>query len=81
MPNVLFVVLDDTGFGHLACLTNGSTGFPGSDGYLPFKNSYLPEILLQQGYNTYAVGEWHLAPEETMSAAGLYDRWPLVHLS
>ena len=125
-PNVLFIVLDDTGFGHLgcygspietpnidalaadglrysnmhttalcspsrsciltgrnhhsnhlACLTNGSTGYPGSDGYIPFENGFLSEILLQKGYNTYCVGKWHLAPEETMTAAGPYDRWPL----
>lgn len=125
-PNVLFVVIDDMGFGHfgcygspiatpnidalaadgllyanmhttalcspsrsciingrnhhsnhLACLTNGSTGFPGSDGYIPFENGYLSEILRAAGYNTYCVGKWHLAPEETMTAAGPYDRWPL----
>ena len=57
--------------------TNGSTGYPGSDGYIPFENGFLPEMLLQRGYNTYAVGKWHLAPEETMTAAGPYDRWPL----
>ncbi len=125
-PNVVFLVLDDTGYGHLgcfgspiatpnidalaadglrysnmhttalcspsrsciltgrnhhsnhlACLTNGSTGYPGSDGYIPFANGFLSEILQQKGYNTYCVGKWHLAPEETMTAAGPYDRWPL----
>ena len=125
-PNVLFIVIDDMGFGHLgcygspiatpnidalaaegllyanmhttalcspsrsciingrnhhsnhlACLTNGSTGFPGSDGYIPFENGFLSEILKAAGYNTYCVGKWHLAPEETMTAAGPYDRWPL----
>ena len=30
---------------HLACLTNGSTGYPGSDGYIPFENGFLSEIL------------------------------------
>jgi arylsulfatase len=29
------------------------------------------------GYNTYAVGKWHLTPAEQVSAAGPYDRWPL----
>jgi arylsulfatase len=62
---------------HLACLTNGSTGYPGSDGYIPFENGFLSEILKDRGYNTYCVGKWHLAPEETMTAAGPYDRWPL----
>ena len=30
---------------HLACLTNGSTGYPGSDGYIPFENGFVSEIL------------------------------------
>lgn len=125
-PNVLFVVLDDTGFGQLgcygspiatpnldklaknglvynnmhttalcsptrsciltgrnhhsnamACITEGSTGFPGSNGNIPFENGFLSEILLQQGYNTYAIGKWHLTPADQISAAGSYERWPL----
>jgi arylsulfatase A-like enzyme len=125
-PNVLFIVLDDTGFGNLgcygspirtphldalaadglrysnmhttalcspsrscmltgrnhhsngmSCITEGSTGFPGGNGIIPFENGLLSEILLQQGYNTYAVGKWHLTPAEQVSAAGPYDRWPL----
>src|SRR3954464_3895046 len=112
-PNVLFIVLDDTGFGQLgcygspiatppldalaaaglrynnmhttalcspsrscmitgrnhhsnglACITEGSMGYPGSNGYIPFENGMLSEILLQNGYNTYAVGKWHLTPAE-----------------
>lgn len=61
----------------LACITEGSTGYPGSNGNIPFENGFLSEILLQQGYNTYAVGKWHLTPAEQNSAAGPYDRWPL----
>jgi arylsulfatase A-like enzyme len=125
-PNVLFVVLDDTGFGQLgcygspietpnldslaadglvynnmhttalcsptrtciltgrnhhsnnmACITEGSTGFPGYNGYIPFENGFLSEMLLQHGYNTYAVGKWHLTPADQISSAGPYDRWPL----
>jgi len=125
-PNVLFIVLDDTGFGQLgcygspistpnldalaanglrynnmhttalcspsrsciitgrnhhsngmACITEGAMGYPGSNGYIPFENGMLSEILQQQGYNTYAIGKWHLTPGEATSAAGPYDRWPL----
>jgi hypothetical protein len=125
-PNVLFIVIDDTGFGHLGCygglietpnidalakdglryanmhttalcsptrsciltgrnhhsnhmagITEISTGYPGYDGYIPFENGFLSEILQRQGYNTYAVGKWHLTPSEATSAAGPYDRWPL----
>ncbi|HEV7309633.1 arylsulfatase [Ensifer sp.] len=124
--NVLFIILDDTGFGQLgcfgglintpnldalaanglrynnmhttalcspsrscfltgrnhhsngmACITEGSEGFPGSNGQIPFENGFLSEILQQNGYNTYALGKWHLTPAEQTSAAGPYDRWPL----
>ncbi len=125
-PNVLFIVIDDTGFGHLSCfgglvetpnldalaadglryrnmhttalcspsrscmltgrnhhsnhmagITEISTGYPGYDGNIPFENGFLSEMLLQRGYNTYAVGKWHLTPAEANSPAGPYDRWPL----
>ncbi len=125
-PNVLFIVLDDTGFGQLgcygspintpninklaqngllytnmhttalcsptrsciltgrnhhsnamACITEGSEGYPGANGSIPFENGFLSEIMLGQGYNTYALGKWHLTPAEQISAAGPYDRWPL----
>ena len=33
--------------------------------------------MLGNGYNTFAVGKWHLTPTEQASAAGPYDRWPL----
>ena len=125
-PNVLFIVLDDTGYGqfgcfgspiktpnldalaasglvynnmhttalcsptrtciltgrnhhsnNMACITEGSTGYPGYNGYVPFENGFLSEMLLQHGYNTYAVGKWHLTAADQISAAGPYDRWPL----
>jgi len=124
-PNVLFVVLDDTGFGQLGCYgspiatpnldklaANGllysgmhttalcsptrsciltgrnhhsnhvaaimemSTGYPGYDCNIPFENGFLGEMLLEHGYNSFAVGKWHLTPAEQMSAAGPFDRWP-----
>jgi arylsulfatase A-like enzyme len=61
----------------MSCITEGSTGYPGGNGYIPFENGFLSEILLQHGYNTYAVGKWHLTPSDQTSAAGPYDRWPL----
>ncbi len=61
----------------MSCITEGATGFPGSNGYIPFENGFLPEILLQHGYNTFALGKWHLTPFQEVTAAGPYDRWPL----
>jgi arylsulfatase A-like enzyme len=125
-PNVLFVVLDDTGFGQLgcygspietpnfdrlaanglrytnmhttalcspsrscivtgrnhhsnglACITELASGFPGYDGVMPFENGLLSEMLVEQGYNTFMVGKWHLTPSHEETAAGPYTRWPL----
>lgn len=125
-PNVLYIVLDDIGFGQLgcygspihtpnldrlaagglryanmhttalcspsrscmltgrnhhsnamSCITEGATGYPGSNGLIPFENGFLSEMLLAHGYNTFAVGKWHLTPTEQCTAAGPYDRWPL----
>ncbi len=125
-PNVVYVVLDDTGYGQfgcygspiatphldrlaangltytnmhttalcspsrscmltgrnhhsngMACITEGSEGFPGSNGAIPFENGFLSEILQPHGYATYCIGKWHLTPAEQISAAGPYDRWPL----
>jgi len=61
----------------MSCITEGSTGFPGANGNIPFENGFLSEILLAKGYNTYALGKWHLTPADQISAAGPYDRWPL----
>ena len=61
----------------MSCITEGSTGYPGANANIPFENGFLSEILLQNGYNTYAIGKWHLTPADQMSAAGPYDRWPL----
>jgi arylsulfatase A-like enzyme len=125
-PNVLFIVLDDTGFGQLgcygspiktpnmdriaadglrynnmhttalcspsrscivtgrnhhsngmACITELASGYPGYDGVMPFENGMLSEILVEQGYNTFMIGKWHLTPSNQETPAGPYDRWPL----
>jgi arylsulfatase A-like enzyme len=61
----------------MSCITEGSTGYPGGNGNIPFANGMLSEMLLQHGYSTYALGKWHLTPADQVSAAGPYDRWPL----
>ncbi|WP_148416587.1 arylsulfatase [Haloferax sp. KTX1] len=58
-------------------ITEISTGFPGYNGHVPHENGFLSEVLGQQGYSTFAVGKWHLAPAEATSGAGPYDGWPL----
>ena len=52
-------------------------GFPGYDARIPRSAATLPRVLKDAGYNTMAVGKWHLAPRWELSAAGPFDRWPL----
>ena len=125
-PNVVVIVLDDTGFAQLgcfgsdigtpnidrlargglrynrfhvtslcsptrACLLTGRNhhavgmgfladipmGFPGYNGRIPSSAATLPRILGDAGYNTFAVGKWHLAPRWELSASGPFRHWPL----
>ena len=125
-PNILVIVLDDVGYGHLGCyggpiatpnidklaarglrysnfhttalcspsraslltgrnhhaiglaaITEGATGFPGNFGNIPKSAGAIAETLKQNGYNTMALGKWHLAPYTAYTAAGPFDRWPL----
>lgn len=122
-PNVVFIVLDDVGFGQIgcfggpidtpnidrladggirynnfhttamcsptrACLLTGRNhhsvgigavielpaGYPGYSMTLSKSAATLPEILLENGFNTFAVGKWHLS--EDLNAAGPFDNWP-----
>ena len=52
-------------------------GFPGYTGRLPASAALLPRVLRDNGYNTMAVGKWHLCPRGEYSQAGPMTRWPL----
>lgn len=61
----------------MAVVPEMANGYPGSNARIPASASMLPAILREQGYATYAVGKWHLTPEEDCNAAGSRARWPL----
>ncbi|SEN86467.1 arylsulfatase [bacterium A37T11] len=60
------------GFSHVW----GSFGFPGWDGRIPSDKGTIAEILRESGYNTFAVGKYGLTPDEDITDAGPFDRWP-----
>ena len=62
---------------NMACITEGTNGFPGSSGRIPFENGTIAEVLNERGWNTYAVGKWHLTPAEEEDASAWKHRWPL----
>jgi arylsulfatase A-like enzyme len=49
---------------NMACITEGSAGFPGFSARIPFENGTIAEVLNEHGWNTYAVGKWHLTPAD-----------------
>ena len=63
-----------SGMGRVADL---ASGFPGYWGKPPKENGYLSEILRQHGYATYAVGKWHLSPDDETNMAASRATWPL----
>ncbi|MGP0032020.1 MAG: arylsulfatase, partial [Acidimicrobiales bacterium] len=64
-----------SGMGRVADL---AVGFPGYWGKPPRENGYLSEVLRQEGYATYAVGKWHLSPEDQVDMASSRATWPLA---
>ena len=127
-PNILYLVIDDTGFGAwnmfggliqmpnltriadqgliytnfhttalcsptrssllngrnatsngMSCIEEMTTGFPGSNGRVPFENAMIPAVLKEIGYCTFCVGKWHLAPEEEANMASSKRHWPIGH--
>ncbi|HEY7106764.1 MAG TPA: arylsulfatase [Acidimicrobiia bacterium] len=62
------------GMGRVADL---ASGFPGYCGEIPRANGFLSEILRAEGYATYAVGKWHLTPDDETHMAGDRSSWPL----
>ena len=125
-PNILWILLDDTGFGQLgcygspiatpnmdrlaanglrytnwhttalcaptraclltgrnhhsnamACISEIASGFPGYNSLIPKENGFISDMLVEQGYATFALGKWHLTPGSEAHAAAPRDRWPL----
>jgi len=64
-----------SGMGRVADL---AVGFPGYWGKPPRENGYLSEILRAAGYACYAVGKWHLSPEDETNMAASRATWPLA---
>ena len=58
-------------------VTELATGFPGYDSRIPRGNGFLSEILVEAGYATFAVGKWHLTPEDDCHLAASREHWPL----
>jgi arylsulfatase len=125
-PNVLYIVLDDTGFSAMepwgglietpninelaaggltytnwhttalcsptrsslltgrnhttngmACIAEATSGFPNSNGHIPFECATIAEVLGERGWNTYMLGKWHLVASDEMNLASTKRNWPV----
>ena len=58
-------------------LSNVDSGWPSGRGRITRSAALVSEVLRGAGYNTFAVGKWHVAPMRETSPAGPFDEWPL----
>lgn len=61
----------------MRALSNFDDGFENMRGRIAASAGTIAEVLSPEGYATFAVGKWHLAPMREASAAGPFGDWPL----
>jgi len=61
----------------MATITEAASGFPSSNGHIPFECGTIAEVLGGRGWNTYMTGKWHLTPEDEMNLASTKNQWPV----
>ncbi|MCF0042578.1 arylsulfatase [Dyadobacter fanqingshengii] len=61
---------------HMGLFPETAIGTPGYDAQIPFEKATAAEILKENGYNTFALGKWHITPLADLTPAGPFNRWP-----
>src|SRR5436309_2772127 len=61
----------------MACIAEATTGFPNSNGHIPFECVTIAEVLGERGWNTYMLGKWHLVAIDEMNMASTKRNWPV----
>jgi arylsulfatase A-like enzyme len=61
----------------MACIAEATTGFPNSNGHIPFECATMAEVLGERGWNTYMLGKWHLVAADEMNMASTKRNWPV----
>lgn len=62
---------------HAVGMGGGQVDIRGYTNRIPKSAGTVARLLRDAGYNTFAVGKWHLTPLNEDTAAGPFDRWPL----
>ncbi len=61
---------------HMGLFPENAIGTPGYDALIPFEKATVAELLRENGYNTFALGKWHITPLKDLTPAGPFHRWP-----
>jgi arylsulfatase len=61
----------------MAVITEAASGYPSSNGHVPFECGTIAEVLGERGWNTYMTGKWHLTAEDEMNLASAKTQWPV----
>jgi arylsulfatase len=61
----------------MACITEGSSGYPGANAHIPPSCGTLAEVMRQAGWSTFWIGKNHNVPVDDAHAGGTKDQWPL----
>jgi arylsulfatase A-like enzyme len=61
----------------MACITEGSIGYPGANAHIPPSCGTLAEVMRQAGWSTFWIGKNHNVPVDDAHAGGSKDQWPL----
>jgi arylsulfatase A-like enzyme len=61
----------------MAGITEITDGFPNANGHIPRECANIAEVLVEHGWNTYAIGKWHLTAEDETNLAASKKQWPL----
>jgi arylsulfatase len=61
----------------MACITEGSTGYPGSNAHIPPECGTMAEVMRQAGWSTFWLGKDHNVPVDELHAGATKQNWPL----
>jgi arylsulfatase A-like enzyme len=53
----------------MATITDAASGYPSSNGHIPFECATIAEVLGEPGGTPTSVGKWHLTAEDEMNLA------------
>lgn len=61
----------------MRCLANFDFGYRNGRGSISHRAATIAEMLGTVGYASFAIGKWHVAQTDDITAVGPFDQWPL----